>query len=550
MYQHTGRAIGQIVWRRGLTIIAASLAAVTLVACGYGRDLGSARNAPRFITRTAPSEHATASVMSAATRGNTKAAVDSTFVITPLKNDLRVPNTIPRTQVVYALLKLNPGELRRVGDRIEFTISRTKPAEVDNGIKCSFLDGNGVFEDLPNPVSSGTNHQGSAAGWLVLRNSLLLQATNGGVYRCEANTYTSDTSVGYSAYYETVASIDSFLQISATNEIGAQEWTHDLCNSAGKVSTCEYLGDKGDPTETYLVPQLLVPPPTDPSSPNLWTAANDATEVDLLGTFQWTSCPHNTASCTSAHRGPGTWFGGSADKNAQITSFMEFDQLYPDGTVCRSNVSNDPDNAGNLYDISNSVHHLPVVYADTVSVSPNCRGSRTFDLKIYVKWFNGNPVKVDGGKITAINSAHAASTATVPNVLGVGRDQAVATLVANGFAVPIINSVANPAATGTVIDQNAPGGTLEPTGSPVNLTLSLGGGTPPGLTAPNVVGQSETQARAMIAAAGLTVGSVSNPNTCIDPGLVSQQHPSAGAPVAAGALVNLVVPICKGGPVK
>ena len=345
------------------------------------------------------------------------AAANSSFLIFPLESDLKImgsgPGTVAKpivhTTVVTHDFMLNAAESRRVQDRLELTLSWNQPAEVDDAIVCWFFDPITGWREFGDKVGSGTNHQGASAGWLVLSSSRLLRAESAGMYRCEVTTYTSDTSMDY---YETAASIDSFLQISATDEVGAQQWTHQVCDSPGDIPACEYLGDKGDPSERYLVPLLLVPPPANPSSPNLWTAANDATEVDVLGTFQITSCPHNTNSCTSAHRGPGTLFGGSADKNAQIMSYMEFDQLYPDGTVCRSNVSHDPVTLG-TYDISNSVHHLPIVYSATVSVSPNCRGSRAFGLKIYVGWSSGNPLKVDGGNVTAINSVHASGTAIV-----------------------------------------------------------------------------------------------------------------------------------------
>jgi hypothetical protein len=356
-----------------------------------------------------------------------------------------VAHPTKHTPVVTHDFTLQAGESRRVQDRLEFTLSWNQPAEVDDGIACFFLDPIAGWQPFGAPVGSGTNHQGSAAGWLVLFSSRLLRAESAGAYRCAATTYTSDTGMDY---YETVAAIDSNLTISATDEVAAQQWIHQLRDTQGILPTCVYLGDKDDPSEVYLLPRLLVPPPANPNALNLWTAANGATQVDVLGTFQITSCPHNTASCASAHRGPGTLFGGSADKNAQIMSFMEFDQLYPDGTVCRSNRSHDPISLGTTYNISNSVHHLPIDYAATVSVSPNCRGSRTFDLKIYVGWSSGNPVKFDGGNVTAINSVHAGGTAIVPNMLGAGRDQALATLVAAGFSAPVVNSIADPGAPG------------------------------------------------------------------------------------------------------
>ena len=69
-----------------------------------------------------------------------------------------------------------------------------------------------------------------------------------------------------------------------------------------------------------------------------WTAATDTTEVDVVGTFQITSCPHGTASCVSTHWGDA---GFDKDRYAEFQSFLEFNQVNPDGSVCRIHQSSD-----------------------------------------------------------------------------------------------------------------------------------------------------------------------------------------------------------------
>ncbi|NUS09442.1 MAG: PASTA domain-containing protein [Nonomuraea sp.] len=59
-------------------------------------------------------------------------------------------------------------------------------------------------------------------------------------------------------------------------------------------------------------------------------------------------------------------------------------------------------------------------------------------------------------------------------------------------------------------------------------------------TVPNVLGFDDASARASITAAGLTVGSVSFDNTCVDVfGTVLFSSPGAGATVSRGSAVNL-----------
>jgi beta-lactam-binding protein with PASTA domain len=194
----------------------------------------------------------------------------------------------------------------------------------------------------------------------------------------------------------------------------------------------------------------------------------------------------------------------------------------------------------NNYDITNDVHHLPVAYFLTVPVASVCGGSRTFRVGVDVYWSRGNPVKIDGGVVDVINYTRS-TTATVPNVLGTNVLHAESALREQGFKPSVEDRVVNPASRGTVLDENPPGDTVAPTGSEVLLGVSLGRAI-----VPNVSGEPEAKARHLIAAAGL-VASVSHPQTCIDPGLVSQQSPAGGAAVAPGSEVSLTVTTCKQG---
>ena len=64
---------------------------------------------------------------------------------------------------------------------------------------------------------------------------------------------------------------------------------------------------------------------------------------------------------------------------------------------------------------------------------------------------------------------------------------------------------------------------------------------------PNLNGVPLTEARQDITNAGLTVGRVSYNSTCIDPGLVIAQHPTAGSAAPLGSSVDVTVAQCSSG---
>ena len=143
------------------------------------------------------------------------------------------------------------------------------------------------------------------------------------------------------------------------------------------------------------------------------------------------------------------------------------------------------------------MHHLPVSYHLTAPVSANCNGSRRFVLDLYVGWLNGNPIKLDNGGFDVIQSVHGATTTAVPNVLGLNEAQAASGVSAKDLKPVTVGRVLNPAPIGTIFAQNSPDGTLEPTGSEVDLTVSLGQ-----TTVPVVLGSGESSAVHAISAAG------------------------------------------------
>jgi hypothetical protein len=128
----------------------------------------------------------------------------------------------------------------------------------------------------------------------------------------------------------------------------------------------------------------------------------------------------------------------------------------------------------------------------------------------------------------------------VPNVVGSSQAAASAALTTAGLTTTVtsVNHATVPA--GVVISQSPTGGNAAP-GSAVTLSVSLGPVVVSNVV-PNVVGQARAAATTAITNVGLTVGTVTfaNNNT-IAVGSIVSSTPAAGATLAAGGAVNLVV---------
>jgi hypothetical protein len=414
-------------------------------------------------------------------------------------------------------------------DRLDVTLDSSEGAEVDNHIACldSSVPPNTIAE-----TGSGTNHRGSGAGEIGLKESLLLMAPADGTYTCELRTLTRDGSrTGYrmTAFAGTPSpTTGTWLQISSAGEVGTLVWPNHECNSEGTWPTCIYLGGAGTPREAHVF-----------SGPDrkLFTATADTTQVDVVGTFQITSCYLNTKSCTSNH-----W--GSDHGDAQFRSFIQLNQLNPDGSVCRVNQSSDdgtPSPADTTsqgaYYIRNSVHHLPVNYHLTADVSPNCQGSRQFVLDLYVGWTGGVPIKLDNGGFNVISSSHQ-FTVPVPNVVGMNETQAV-NLLKTSLNPMTVRRVFNPAPAGTVFAQDPAGGTVAPLGSEVDLSVSVGPSA-----VPDLLYWPATDAVVQITARGFVLGQVTPINNCAWPGWVIQQNPPGGTLAPPGTAINIGIGVC------
>jgi beta-lactam-binding protein with PASTA domain len=129
---------------------------------------------------------------------------------------------------------------------------------------------------------------------------------------------------------------------------------------------------------------------------------------------------------------------------------------------------------------------------------------------------------------------------TVPNVVGLGRGQATATLHRVKLRV---GRVTGPSS-GNVASQSPAAGASVPEGSSVDLVMAPAGAEPPvrpappgDVTVPNVVGLGRGQATTALARLELRVGNVTGPSS----GKVRSQSPAAGSVVPERSQVNLIM---------
>ncbi len=128
----------------------------------------------------------------------------------------------------------------------------------------------------------------------------------------------------------------------------------------------------------------------------------------------------------------------------------------------------------------------------------------------------------------------------VPDVVGQTPANAEAAVIAAGLTLGTVTeaySATIPA--GVVCSQNPIPGTPVPPGSAVALVVSRG---PQPVGVPNVAGMTRGDAEAAIAAAGLTVGVVSEQfSDAVPAGVVMAQTPPAGSQALPGTVVSFVV---------
>jgi eukaryotic-like serine/threonine-protein kinase len=127
----------------------------------------------------------------------------------------------------------------------------------------------------------------------------------------------------------------------------------------------------------------------------------------------------------------------------------------------------------------------------------------------------------------------------VPSVAGQQLAAAIQQIQAAGLTYTV-KYVTSDKPEGTVLSQSPAGGAHVKANVPIVLTVS---GTQTSVSVPSVLGQTPTNAGAVLARAGLTVGSQSSAcsTSQVSTGNITAQNPNVGANVAPNTPVNLVI---------
>jgi PASTA domain len=441
----------------------------------------------------------------------------------PLPSDVSVPPTLGDRKfvVMTVLIWLQAGQSRRVSDQLALSLTDENHPEVDNDLVCFDSSGRQIGDES----NGGTNDQ--AVSVLAMRTSMILTADHTDIYQCQIKAFNGDS---HSVIVRAGTSLTqgTFLDVDNFTADPPGEWEGPFCPSNDSQTppwpTCLYFGGgQFAPTNSRIL--------FDDGPTSTWTAGPDATSVDVASQLQVTSCFYGTHSCRPDYYGD-SWFGYPADDDAVFRTHMELIQQDPAGNPCAVTRS-----AELTLDATNDIHHLLVNYQIPAPVFTTCGGSRTFRVRLLLDWVSGNPLKIDSGTATRANVIvrQTRPTTTVPDVVGIDQTTAAARVQGAGLTIGLINSAVDPAPVGTVIAQNAPAGTVEPTASAVNLTVSLGS-----VTVPEVEGDTQNAAPQALSGAGL-VPTVALQQACINPGHVISQQPAAGTHVRVGAPVRVTV---------
>jgi eukaryotic-like serine/threonine-protein kinase len=146
---------------------------------------------------------------------------------------------------------------------------------------------------------------------------------------------------------------------------------------------------------------------------------------------------------------------------------------------------------------------------------------------------------VEKGTHVTITVSSGPGSAALPDVKGMTGPQAESKLTKAGFKPTLQNRPSATVQQGLVISTEPSAGTEAQAGSPVTVFVSSG---PAQVRVPSVVGQSESEAKGSLRAAGLQPGTVTRQSSTDQaPGTVLSQSPAGESSVQTGQQVSLVV---------
>jgi serine/threonine-protein kinase len=147
--------------------------------------------------------------------------------------------------------------------------------------------------------------------------------------------------------------------------------------------------------------------------------------------------------------------------------------------------------------------------------------------------------KAKQGSKVSLTVSSGPGTAVLPGVLGDPLAQAKRTIRAAHFRVGrIIHQPSTVYSAGEVINTDPAAGANLPVGTKVDLFVSTG---PPKVTVPDVIGETEGQAKSDLQTRGFTVHATPETSTTAAAGTVINQSPTSGAQEPQGTTVTIVV---------
>jgi len=148
-------------------------------------------------------------------------------------------------------------------------------------------------------------------------------------------------------------------------------------------------------------------------------------------------------------------------------------------------------------------------------------------------------VAVPEGARVALAVSRGPRPIQVPDVTGYAREIAIQLIEAAGLTVARVDTGLAPAERGVVVSTSPTAGRSLDPGSSVDLFVSVGAAS---IRIPNVIGLTVDEARALLEAAGLVLGTPRMRTTrAHEPDLIFEQTPAGGTLSAPGAAVNVIV---------
>ncbi|MET7364675.1 hypothetical protein ABZS61_02405 [Streptomyces sp. NPDC005566] len=293
-----------------------------------------------------------------------------------LSDAIRIPGGTT-VELLRRSLTLTAGEKRHIRTRLETTSSTVGIVGLTNRIKC--INSTGAPASVV--AASARNHEGydtdtyATPGHLPIYADLLFTSPTAGVYTCIL--YGSAYSTLPGSYYLTAVAASTWLEVSDSDQKGAQWWQNPACESADTSGSCTYVGEGAVDPDAWVF--------YDDGTPvHKWKADSTATSVTAQANVELTTCYKGTASCAD---GMDQYARGT---NAVVDTRFDFVQLDTTGHACRTY------STASRKTITDDGHHYVAYFAlPRMGIEAAC-GTRTFIMRVYVKHVSGQTVKVDG----------------------------------------------------------------------------------------------------------------------------------------------------------